>query len=223
MKQLLSLLFLLAISTVALQAQTEKGKFALGLHNFSPGGVTGSSSILSPASSLGIAFGKTKSKINDGDFEDQFKYSVIGLNLSGHYFVINNLSLGLVANVFGQTQKEVGGDEDEYKSTILLAGPELRYYAPVGGKSKFWVKGGGAIGKVTSKVNGEKDDDPTKLTQFGGGAGLAFFPNSHISLDLGLGYNVFVSKNESTFGTITNKYTDVYSGLAFDLGFTIFL
>jgi opacity protein-like surface antigen len=223
MKQLLSLLFLLAIGTVALQAQTEKGNFALGLHNFSPGGVTGSSSILSPASSLGIAFGKSKSKANDGDFEDQFKYSVIGLNLSGHYFVINGLSVGLVANVFGETQKELDDDKDKYQTSIFLAGPELRYYAPIGGKSKFWVKGSGAVGKATNKVNGEKDDDPTKLTQFGGGAGLAFFPNSHISLDLGLGYNVFVSKNESTFGTVTNEYTDVYSGLAFDLGFTIFL
>lgn len=223
MKQLLSLLFALTISAAAIQAQTEKGKFAVGLHNFSPSGITGSSSILSPASSLGVAFGKSKSKSNDGDFEDQFKYSVIGLNLSGHYFVINGLSVGLVANVFGQTQKEVGGDEDEYKSTILLAGPELRYYAPIGGKSKFWVRGGGAFGKATNKFNGEDDDEPIKLTQFGGGAGLAFFLNSHISLDLGLGYNVFVSKNESTFGTITNKYTDVYSGLAFDLGFTIFL
>jgi len=105
-----------------------------------------------------------------------------------------------------------------------MAGPELRYYIPASAKAKIWVAGNGSFGSVKSKYTGEADDDPTKLSRFGGGAGLAFFPNSNISIDLGLGSGVFIAKNETTDfnnNKVTNK--DTSSGISLELGFTIYL
>lgn len=64
----------------------------------------------------------------------------------------------------------------------------------------------------------------TILTEFGGGAGLSFFPNVHFAINLGLGYSVLMAKNElELFPTgATVEQISTYSGLVFDVGFGLF-
>jgi hypothetical protein len=145
----------------------------------------------------------------------------VGLSLNGHYFVANNLSVGLGGNFFTQTQKEDGG-EGKYTTTLLMGGPQLRYYINTGAKSKVWLKGMASFGSAKSKYDGEWEEDPTKLSEFGGGIGLALFPNQHFCIDLGIGYNVFTVKNEYDFEEMPIEYKEIYSGLVFDIGFGVF-
>lgn len=84
--------------------------------------------------------------------------------------------------------------------------------------------GGAGFGRVTSKYNDEEDDNPTSLSRFGGSAGIAFFPNSNVSIDLGLGYSAFVVKDtydDFLGGEVESKNTN--SGVSLEVGFTVFL
>ncbi len=209
---ILTITFALAGS---LSAQTEKGTWALGLHNFSP--IFNAGQLAAPTNAFGFAFGKTKAEIG-GQSRDVSKYSSVGLNFSGHYFFIDNLSGGVNFNLFFQKEKEEGGtDPSDFSATILLVGPELRYYLPAGAKHKIFLKGNAGFGSVKSKFTGFFDEETTdKILQFGGGAGLTLFLSQQVGLDLGLGYGIFRVKDEDD-DTMTN------SGVMADIGFTIFL
>lgn len=222
----ITLFALLFVGAFSAQAQTEKGNFAIGLHTFDPSGVLGGSQALAPTNGLGVSFGTTKQKRNGVTDEDETKNTSLGLNFNGQYFVIDNLAVGAAVNLFTQTQKEkdsASGEEDKFTVTILMAGPQARYYFGIAPKAKVWVGGNAMFGSAKSKFSGEEEEDePTKLSQFGGGAGVAFFPNQHFSIDLGLNYLSFKAKSESTFLGTTTKYEDLFSGIALDLGFTAF-
>ncbi|MCK6695702.1 MAG: hypothetical protein L6Q97_26805, partial [Thermoanaerobaculia bacterium] len=124
MKNILLIIVFIA-GALALPAQTEKGSVALGLHSFSPNGVG-----IAPVSSVGIGFGKQSSKMSGSSDESETKYTTIGLNGNAHYFLINNLSLGVQLNLLTQSTKEQDGDKDEATVTLFMAGPEMRYYIP---------------------------------------------------------------------------------------------
>ena len=70
-------------SACMLNAQTEQGTFALGLHNFAPGVVVSSSTLVSPTNAFGFSFGKTKEEVDGQDQGDEVKYSTVGLNFIG--------------------------------------------------------------------------------------------------------------------------------------------
>ncbi len=206
-----------------LNAQTTKGTFAVGFHNFSPVplSIDGLSYNLFPQSnSFGIAFGTGKGKYNGELEEDKVKSLVFGLSLNGQYFVADQLSIGLVGNFSSGSSTYIEEGEEDYKtsSTILLFGPELRYYFDTGEKTKFWLKGGASFGSVSSKYDGESND-PISLSQFGGGAGISIFPAANISIDFGLGYNVLTFSDKSDSG---DKSEYINSGLAFDIGVGFF-
>lgn len=220
----ITLFSLLFTSAFLVQAQTEKGNFAIGLHTFDPSGVLGASQALAPTNGLGVSFGTSKQKRNGVLDEDETKNSSVGLNFNGQYFVIDNLAVGAGVNLFTQTQKmKDAGVEEKFTFTLLMAGPQARYYFNVAPKAKVWVGGNAMFGSAKSKFSGEEEEEePTKISQFGGGAGVAFFPNQHFSIDLGLNYLNFKAKSESTFLGTTTKFEDTFSGVALDLGFTAF-
>lgn len=215
-------LFLLGL-VAGLQAQTTQGTFALGLHNFSP--TLSEATLLAPTNSLGISFSKSKSEIDGRESDGEVSITNLGLNASVHYFFVNNFSGGLNLSVFNQSAKfdDGSGDDDKEKLTLFMAGPELRYYFNTGAKTKVYLRGGASFGSAKAEFDGEEEDDPTKLSQFGGGAALAFFPSSAFSIDFGLGYNVFQTKDEIDFGTGPVDAVDTTSGVTFDIGFSIYL
>lgn len=219
MKNIICTVLLLA-GAFALQAQTEKGTFSLGLNNFSSIGLLGEGAgLLAPTNGLGIGFGSVKSKVDGQTRDEKPKYTSVGLSFDGHYFLIDNLSIGAGANVFTQTVKE--GD-NKATFTLLMAGPRVRYFIPTGEKSKVFIRGGASFGSAKSKFEGEEEDEPTKLMEFGGGAGLAFFPNPNVSINIGVGYSAFMTKDEYTFLGTTTEQIDTYSGLVLDVGFGLF-
>jgi long-subunit fatty acid transport protein len=205
-------------------AQTNKGTFALGLHNFSPSGVLSNTTQLTPTNALGVGFGtytfKNSRSPND---EVKSKFSYMGINANAHYFVIDNFSVGLGMNLFNQSEKEEDASSgDEYNITILMAGPELRYFINATPKSKVYVRGFASFGSADTDY-GDDDDEGNKLNQFGSNLGMAYFPNQHFSVDFGLGYNIFNSKSErKDFNGNNVEYTYTSNSFILDLGFTVF-
>ena len=222
MKHFTFLLMLLPLLGV-LNAQTTKGSYLIGFHNYSPGPISsfGTAYNLFPQTNgLGISFGTSKQKY-DRELQDGKENStVLGLSIKSHYFVADRFALGLVGNFsFGSsTFKEPGFEDDKSSSTIFLLGPSLRYYFDTGAKTKFWLKGDASFGSISFKNNGESGD-PYGLSQFGGGAGISIFPVSSVSIDFGLGYNVLTTSNELSSG---GKSKSINSGLALDIGAGIF-
>jgi hypothetical protein len=220
-------IFLTIFLTVALsfasfftiQAQTNQGTWMFGLHNFSA--LSPSSGImLAPTNALGIGFGTYKVE-HDGQEEGKINYSTFGLSGNVHYFIIDNLSAGLLFNFLGQKVKE---DESntELSSSLFLAGPELRYFIDAGSKTKVWVGGSGAFG--VGQYDYGDSDNTVSLARFGGGAGVALFPNEKFSIDFGVGYNAFLSKDTiDDFQGNSVEEKETTSGLTIDVGFSVFI
>jgi len=221
MKKVLLFFALLAVVNVYF-AQTTKGSFLIGFHNYSPGPIASDLAginLFAQTNGLGISFGSSKEKY-DGELEEGSQHStVIGLSLNTLYFVENQFAIGLVGSfsTASVTDKYPGTDDDKSSGTIFLVGPELRYYFDTGEKTKLWLKGGAAIGSISSKYNGESFD-PLQLTQFGGGAGVSVFPVSSVSIDFGLGYHMLTITEDDSFG----EYKTINGSLAFDIGFGFF-
>jgi len=77
------------------------------------------------------------------------------------------------------------------------------------------------VGNSKVKYTGE-DDETTKLSSFGGGLNFAYFPSPNFSVDLGLGYDIFRTKDEFDFLGDTIKVENTTGGVVFDLGFSAF-
>ena len=218
MKHLFSLAILLVCTLQFAFSQTEQGTFSLGFRTFSP--VLAEANLLAPTNGVGISFGNNKSEV-DGTDSDEVSYFSFGLNTSAQYFVIDNLSVGVNGNVLTQRVKEKEGEEDTSSIFIWMGGVEARYFIPVTDKTRVFLRAGGGIGRSQFSFNGEKDDNPTKLSTFSGGAGLAFFCNAHFAVEAGVGYGRFVAVNTYTFiEEIEEK--DITGGLTLDLGFSYF-
>ena len=223
-KLLVSLLVLLAGLTTA-YTQTTKGSFAIGLHNFNPGGlrIDGVPANLFPQNSgLGFSFSTQRTR-NEGSFMDiKEKKSTYGFSLSSHYFIWNNFSVGLTGNFYsGSTvYEEPEVPSEKYSSTLLMGGFVLKYYVPAGRNLKFWLKGNPAIGSIESSYNGTPLHAPKRLYQFTGSTGVAFFPNPNVAIDLGANFNVFTVRNWGNYNENSRKeYTD---SMGMDVGFTVY-
>lgn len=222
MKKALLFFTLLALVDISF-AQTTKGSFSIGFHNYSPGPIPSDLAginLFPQTNGLGISFGSSKEKY-DGELDEGRENStLVGLSLNALYFVENQLAIGLVGSFSSAsiTSKYPGSDDDKSSGTIFLVGPELRYYFDTGEKTKLWLKGGAGIGSVSSKYNSESAD-PIQLSQFGGGAGVSVFPISNVSIDFGLGYHVLtLTDKSSSFG----DYKSINGSLALDIGFGFF-
>ncbi|MBL7829161.1 MAG: hypothetical protein JNJ57_21175, partial [Saprospiraceae bacterium] len=186
-------------------AQTNQGSIMAGLHNFNAF-APGFNNPLATSTMLGFAFGTLKSDFAGVKFEDE--YTVIGISGNFHYFMINNLSAGVSMNYYGLNIKEQDSDFVS-KTQIFMVGPELRGFISAGSKSKVYVGGGAGWGSLNIGSSEQEDDSPVKLSRYGGVAGIAFFPNEHFSIDLGLGYNVFTATEDMG---VLGKNKDTYSG-----------
>ncbi len=218
MKQFTFLMMLLPLFG-GLSAQTTKGTFVVGFHTYSPGPISGlgtAVNLFPQTNALGISFSTSKEK-EDGELQEgKETNTVIGLSLNSQYFVADQFAIGLTGNFSSgsTTYKHESFGDSKSSSTIMLVGPELRYYFDTGAKTKFWLKGGASFGSISSKYDGESSD-PIGLSQFGGGAGISIFPVSTVSIDFGLGYNVLtITDKDESFGDSQS----IISGLAFDIG-----
>ncbi|MBL7783065.1 MAG: hypothetical protein JNM22_17680 [Saprospiraceae bacterium] len=211
---------LLAVSGTLSFAQTQKGTFSLSLHNFSPH-LSQASGLLAPTNAFGISFGNSESETSGTT--TKYTYTTVGFNCSAQYFVINNLSIGPNVNLYFQDLKDKGTSENTYKSNISIGGLEMRYYFNAEEKYKYWISGSSAWGSATTRINGEKDDSPSKISRNSASAGISFFPMERISIDLGIGYGIFkVKDSHEDFQGNKIESTDTNKGLAADIGFSVF-
>jgi opacity protein-like surface antigen len=153
--------------------------------------------------------------------EYSYKESSFNLSPKAGYFVVNNLVLGLDLSII--TWKE-SGSSSEYKYTdktsILGAGPFVRYYVS-SGKVLPFLELGGLFGSVTSKSSGmgSSETDKSGISGFGGGAGFAAPLGDNVTFDVMIVYNSFTSKDKED--NPNNNRTSVGT-FGIKLGFLVF-
>lgn len=223
---ILSLIMLFALlSPKTMFAQTEKGRYSLLLHNFSPSGIKidGMPVNLFPQNSgLGFSFGSHKTKLNGGLLDVKEKVMMFGLSLSGQYFVFDNFSFGLSGSYYTgtTTYMEAEKPDEKYSTSMFLAGAELRYYIHGSRHIKYYIKASPALGSIRSTYDGKDVHVPKRLYQFSGGIGVSYFPSPSFSIDLGATYNVFTIRNRGNYTEYSRKeYVD---NVGLDIGFSIF-
>jgi hypothetical protein len=208
MKQYLFFIVFLS-SAFGVQAQTEKGRWMLGLNNFAP--LISESSLLAPTNSFGVGFGNSTYKNDVTGLEEETSFTSIGLETNVHYFLMDQFSAGLNLGLFSQTI------EDE-NLTTFLAGPELRYYFPMGA-NRLYLRGGAAWGSF--KYDG--DDYSTHLQQYDAGIAFAIFLSKNFAANIGFGYGVNIAKDEYTILESTYHDITTTNRATIDVGFSYFL
>lgn len=204
------LLFLIFLSApICLLAQTEKGRWMLSLHNFAP--LISESSLLAPTNSFGIGFGNTVYKDDFTNEEVETNFTSVGLEANIHYFLMDQFSAGINLGLFSQTV------EDE-NLTTFLAGPELRYYFPMG-SNRLYLRGGASWGSFEY----EGATNPTHLQQYEGGVAFCLFLSNNFSANIGFGYGVNIAKEEYTILEATYHDETTTSRATIDVGFSYFL
>lgn len=151
---------LFVISIGFLDAQTNQGKFLLGL----------SSDIFN------LGYTTTKFKSDPGGSEDAAKLFTVNLSPKVSYFVIDNLAIGLDFGV-GLLANNIGTD---YSNTTawISAGPFVRYYVPTSKVLPF-LELGGSLGSQGTNTT----------VKYGGGIGLAMPLSERVMFDVLAGYH----------------------------------
>jgi hypothetical protein len=212
-------IFLLAISSGLLKAQTNQGKMLLGVSSTISLAGTGSDLM-----SLGYSSVKYKSDADGFDESDPVKMTNINLLPKLGYFVIDNLALGLDLNIARSTEKD-GEDSDKYSQILFSVGPFVRYYIPSSKVLPFFEISG-SFGSINTKYDysdntyWEDDDYKSSVMTFGGGIGLAAFLGERVAFDVLAGYNSLTVKDKEDN---EDNYRTVIGTLGLKLGFTILL
>lgn len=131
------------------------------------------------------------------------------------YFVANNFAVGLSSTYsYTDTRADIQNIENQTNSLILM--PTLMYYIPLKSKFRPYVQIGGGFAGQTIKESGQRQS----FTGFalGGGAGLAYFINKNLSIDLGLE----LVDSEVSYSEDTNLKLST-GNLGTVIGFSIFL
>jgi len=196
MKKLLLITAIAVFGITAANAQTEKGNWTFG-----------------GSSEFSFSSNTTKEEF-EGEELGESKTSELSFTVDGGYFVINNLSVGLELRTTSTKETyEVAGGEDEYKTTSFAILPHATYFFKTESSIAPFV--GTKVGYVS--VGGEDDIDKYSGLAFGVNAGLAYFINKNISVDLKVEYlNTTLSNKEE------NEYKIKNSGIGAGVGFSIY-
>lgn len=187
--------------TLSVKAQTEKGKL-----------------FVAGSSQFGLSQGSNK-VVYEGDMEEDSKSTFFMLDFQPKigYTVINNLPIGLWGN-FGYSSSKNKDNDYKYLSNSISGGPFIRYYfADLIGLKPYAE---GLIGLGLSAYGYKYEDekwDPNQMFMFTFqlGAGLTYFFNDHLGVDLFLGYSYdnYVDKDyyegddsESKVNFISNQF-----------------
>ena len=193
----LSLIFSASAQTssgdILLDAGTDFSFNSVSLNDIDPGGLNGMSS----------------------------KGSVIDLNVTGGYFVMDGLVLGLGVS-FSSTKTTIdnGSGEMVDSESSLVIGPMLRYYI---GETNLWGQISYGLGSGKSKFEAggtTTETDEPKIGALGIGLGYAHFLNDNISINPSLGYNLITATSEvSGSDDIKMKSGGIAFGIAFNIHF----
>jgi outer membrane protein len=192
MKKILFIVAIMAIGTVSVLAQTEKGKFL----------ISGSTDLSFTSTSMTLEY----------DNEDQGDSDVTTFTLTPRvaYFVADNFALGLAMNVENSKQ-------DDATSNSLLVGPTARYY--VGGSTsvKPYLEASYLFGSQKEEDDTMDYEYKAKVSGWDLGGGAAIFLNEFASIDLGLTYGNATMTNKDD-----EKLKMKIKGLSVNVGFSLY-
>ncbi len=191
MKITFSAFLIIALSVGLLAtAQTEKGKRLVGASTILNAGVIEHSLVRDNVSTLS---------------ERITRFSFIPY---AGYFIKDNLALGVQLRVSLSNTKDYDYDSEDRETSVDFA-PFIQYY--FGGKKvKPFVSASGGIGSykntyIASSPKYNNESTSTILT-YSLGAGVGFFLNDMVSIDLELGYGRISSKINKDFKGIQNAF-----------------
>ena len=198
-----------------LTAQTEKGKFAVGIS--STFGLMGTGS---DAMSIGQSTVKYKSDASGFEEPDPDKMTSFNFVPKARLFVADNLLIGVdIALAYSKTKD--GVDDYSYSSSIISAGPYLRYYIPTNSIKPF-LEFTSSFGTYKTKYEDDLTDDElsSSLTALGGGIGMAVPIGSKATFDVLAHYSSLrIEQNENN----EDKNRSVIGTIGLKLGFVVFL
>ena len=215
-KRLLFIAFIiLTVSSNILDAQTGKGKFLFGEFSY----IKGISADVLGTQNIGYTVTQFKSDLDGGD---PVKTRIISFNLVPEigYFVVDNLALGLDFMVSSGFRKS-SDDTFKYNSTLLSAGPFVRYYIPAEKvlpfAEAFYSRGSN---KVTSDYFEGENTYRSTVQYYGLGLGISIPLGEKVSFDTLVGYI-----HSSTKEKENNEYNDrhVVDTFGLKLGFSVYL
>ncbi|MDQ3017094.1 MAG: hypothetical protein M3R25_10315 [Bacteroidota bacterium] len=221
----LALVTLIILAARGTDAQTEKGNYSIGFHNYSPTGINidGLPINLFPQNcGLGFSFGSHKTKLDGSYIDVRENTTTFGFSLSGSQFIFDDFSVGLIGNFYSgsTTYKETEKVDEKYSTFMLMGGAEIKYFLNGGPNLKYWMKASPILGVIQSTYNGQEVHLPKRLYQFSGGTGVSYFPNKHLSIDLGLTYSIFTVRNKGGYTEISRK--EYIDSIGMDVGFSFF-
>ena len=196
MKKLFSLTFLMIFCLLQIMAQEADSKKWLISMNTPLGNTLGDGLVL--PGSIGFV------SVTDEDDETS---NILGIGGSVAYQVIDNLYAGINLTYGRQW------DDDDFTVNTFLAGPQVRYYVPVGSNSVF-LSANAVFG--SSKTSFDNFDDTVDLRSFGGALGYAYSVNSTLDIEAQISYDAATATDEDDDDSDANF-------LGVRLGFSIHL
>ena len=195
---------------VGTNAQMTKGRILVGLTS------TIHLSEVGPSGTDLLGLGYVKTSDPDGD-----SYNTTYFNLlpRGGYFVIDNLVVGLDIVISSSKEKDPESDS-KYTSSMLAAGPFVRYYYPLEKVYPF-AELGISFGshKDNWSYGGADDKETYTATNFGGGIGAAFPLGDMVTFDVMAGYTHLSFTDKTTAG---DPYKVKSGAIGLKMGFTVF-
>lgn len=208
---------------ISVYAQTQKGNVLLG-SNFQL--VTANSISVGATSSSGFSFGTINgtATVDGVSVTSGIKTRAFNLEPTLGYFVANGLALGAGVRYSSYNASDKDNDSKIGYTSVGVA-PFARYYIKGNAKMQPYaeLRGGIMRNKTTFSDNGEKDEDTEKPAFWGGRAGISFFFNQNVALDLfGAFEQLRQTDKDIVLGlNVTNK--TVANSFGLGLGLSIFL
>jgi len=227
MKRLLLILLCLPIMTLA---QTEKGTFSINLNTdigYSSTEITGTDSVYyypvenywggTTMFQKGDNHSVTDFNINITNFSSLFE------NVSINLFIVDNLSLGLLAQI-NSNKEEYSPTEEmiangsigwERKTFSLLLAPKIRYYINVGNKVSFFPEIVFGRGSSTSKLDykgstPDPEDIRAKLNMFNFGFGSSILISKNLAIEPVLSYSITKRTDEDALSELLANGEDYW-------------
>ena len=203
------------IFSSASMAQTDQGKFLVGVSSTLSLAGTGSSLM-----SLGFSTMKYKSDSDDFEERDPDKETSFNLLPKVGYFVIDNLAVGLDIGI-GYSNTKSGESGYKYETTMFSVGPFIRYYFQTKSVLPF-IEADASFGGLHSKnqSHNSTSKDKYSVITFGGGLGIAVPIGNRVTFDVMAGYNSLTVKDKED-----NEDNDrmVYGTFGVNFGFIVLL
>ena len=143
------------------------------------------------------------------------KYSDFNINVSGGYFIMDGMALGLTVDMESNTSETDGVADTKVTSTSTMFGPMVRYYI---GETGIFANLSYLMGSNKTKTSAATSD-PTKRSKLSIGAGYGIALADNVHLNPMLKYNM--DKSVLEVGDL--KTETKWGGIQFNVGMTIMM